>query len=152
MSVVLADDIPPAPTPAVTQSSEACAAYATTVSKYFSSLSQPTFMDILNGCWFDSFAFLYVPSFGSHQCVNNVCTNYYWMDGQTAAARGCMIVGSDNPKAKQIVFNQLTTAYQVAMQHQTILKPVSYGFYGSDKVCSAQDNFKGCDVFVYVQK
>lgn len=140
--------LPPAPTLSDVETFAACSTYANNMSDW--AYDQPTTNDHQNGLWFYGFGTASAINQASQSCTNNVCTSYYYVANGSGQAAGCVIAKSASVSAKASLLQILTSAYDLAVTHQIIIKTYKnngYGLYGPSSVCTNVDNYAGCELY-----
>ena len=129
---------------------ESCVAYAAQMENYLDSFSSEN--DMYNSIWFEGFTTKKQIGNFQKKCDGNECTSFFGVNTKGFGnVSGCSIASTQATNAKNTLFDFLSQAYQLALQHESIISTIDYasfGLYGSSDICDNKNNFLGCELYL----
>jgi hypothetical protein len=129
---------------------QSCVTYASQMQNYLDSFSSQN--DMYNSVWFEGFSIKRQINNFQKKCDNNGCTSFFGVNAKGFGnVSGCTIAMTNATNAKNTLFDFLTQAYQLAIQHQTIMSTIDYasfGLYGNADICDNKNNYLGCELYL----
>lgn len=145
-------DAPPPPSDKDFSDIIACHQYVTEMMKFSSLETNPgsIWVRLSNSSWFGNYNQEGL-GFSSSDCKNGVCTQTYGLNNKGyGQIGGCELIVYGPAAIKQQFINNLISAYQMIFSGQEIdlvYGPSSgYYFSGPKDVCSAKNNYQGCQL------